>query len=159
MLRQNAGHLAPDDTPLTKNGKQQWNVKKQQCVMRQNGKKENSMRHVFKTEILVMVIIAVTAGCASAPLKTDASTSGIRAAEEVGAADVPKASLHLQLAREELERAKELAAKDEKAMADSMLLRAEADAELAVLLSREDAERTEAEAAVERVNKFKQNNQ
>jgi hypothetical protein len=121
--------------------------------------KEKSMRHVLKTEILVMVVIAITAGCASAPLKTDASTSGIRAAEEVGAADVPKASLHLQLAREELNRAKELAAKDEKAMADSMLLRAEADAELAVLLSREDAEKTEAEAAVERVYKFRQNNQ
>ena len=117
------------------------------------------MRHVLKTEILVMVVIAITAGCASAPLKTDASTSGIRAAEEVGAADVPKASLHLQLAKEELARAQELAAKDEKAMADSMLLRAEADAELAVLLSREDAEKTEAEAAVERVYQFRQNNQ
>jgi len=117
------------------------------------------MISVLKSEFLVMVLFAITAGCASAPLKTDASTSGIRAAEEVGAADVPKASLHLQLAKEELARAKELAAKDEKAMADSMLLRAEADAELAVLLSREDAEKTEAEAAVERVYKFRQNNQ
>lgn len=71
------------------------------------------MRQVLKIEILVMVVIAITTGCASAPLKTDASTSGIRAAEEVGAADVPKASLHLQLAKEELNRAKELAAKIE----------------------------------------------
>jgi predicted nucleic acid-binding protein len=117
------------------------------------------MRSVLKSEFLVMVLIAITAGCASAPLKTDASTSGIRAAEEVGAADVPKASLHLQLAKEELARAHELAAKYEKAMADSMLLRAEADAELAVLLSREDAEKTEANAAMERVRQFRNNNQ
>jgi hypothetical protein len=120
--------------------------------------KENSMRSVLKSEFLVMVLIAITAGCASAPLKTDASTSGIRAAEEVGAADVPKASLHLQLAKEELARAQELAAQDEKEMADSMLLRAEADAELAVLLSREDAEKTEATAAMERVRQFRKNN-
>lgn len=116
------------------------------------------MRSVLKSEFLVMVLIAITAGCASAPLKTDASTSGIRAAEEVGAADVPKASLHLQLAKEELARAQELAAQDEKEMADSMLLRAEADAELAVLLSREDAEKTEATAAMERVRQFRKNN-
>ena len=119
--------------------------------------KENSMRHFIK--ILVMAIIAITAGCASAPLKTEASTSGIRAAEEVGAADVPNASLHLQLAKEELAHARELAEKDEKAMADSMLLRSQADAELALLLSREDAEKTEAEAAVKRVRQFRESNQ
>lgn len=110
-------------------------------------------------KILVMAIIAITAGCASAPLKTEASTSGIRAAEEVGAADVPNASLHLQLAKEELAHARELAEKDEKGMADSMLLRSKADAELALLLSREDAEKTEAEAAVKRVREFRESNQ
>jgi hypothetical protein len=123
------------------------------------GKKEKKMRHAFIHEMLVVAVTTIAGGCASAPLKTDASTSGIRAAEEVGAADVPNASLHLQLAKEELERAKGLAANDEREMADSMLLRAEADAELAVLLSREDAEKTEAEAAVERVRKYQQGNQ
>jgi len=53
---------------------------------------------------------AIGLGCASSPpLRTEASTSGIRAAEEVGAAKVPQASLHLQLAKEELEHAKALA--------------------------------------------------
>jgi hypothetical protein len=86
------------------------------------------------------------------------STSGIRAAEEVGAANVPQASLHLQLAKEELELAKGLAAKDEKKKAASMLLRAEADAELAVALSRGDAEKSEARAAAERVRQLRQDN-
>jgi hypothetical protein len=123
--------------------------------------KEDSMRHVSKIGIMVFAVVvvatAITAGCASAPLRTEASTSGIRAAEEVGAAKVPQASLHLQLAKEELELAKGLAAKDEKKAA-SMLLRAEADAELAVALSRGDAEKSEAQAAVERVRQLRQDN-
>jgi regulator of protease activity HflC (stomatin/prohibitin superfamily) len=102
---------------------------------------------------------AIAVGCASTPaLRTEASTSGIRAAEEVGAAKVPQASLHLQLAKEELENAKALAAKNYKQMAVSMLSRAEADAELAVALSREDAEKAEAIAAVDRVRQLKQDN-
>jgi outer membrane murein-binding lipoprotein Lpp len=121
------------------------------------------MRHVFKIGIMMfavaVVAVAIVAGCANAPLRTEASTSGIRAAEEAGAAKVPQASLHLQLAREELELAKGLAAKGKKEEAQSMLLRAEADAELAVVLSRGDTERSEARAAVERVRKLRQDNQ
>jgi len=120
------------------------------------------MRHVSKIGILVfavaIVATAIAAGCASAPINTEASTSGIRAAEEVGAGKVPQASLHLQLAKEELELARVLAAKDEKEEAASMLLRAEADAELAVSLAHEDAERLEAEKAMERVRILRQDN-
>ena len=122
------------------------------------------MKHVSKIGIMVFAVAAVAtaivAGCANAPpLRTEASTSGICAAEEAGAAKVPQASLHLQLAKEELELAKGLAAKGEKEQAASMLLRAEADAELAVVLSREDAERSEAQAAVARVRQLRQDNQ
>jgi hypothetical protein len=119
------------------------------------------MKHVSKIGIIVFAVAtAIVAGCAAnVPLRTEASTSGIRAAEEAGAAKVPQASLHLQLAKEELELAKGLAAKGEKEQAASMLLRAEADAELAVVLSREDAERSEAKAAVERVRQLRQDNQ
>ena len=121
------------------------------------------MKHVSKIGIMVfavaVVATAIVAGCANAPLRTEASTSGIRAAEEAGAAKVPQASLHLQLAREELELAKGLAAKGEKEKAASMLLRAEADAELAVMLSHEDAEKSQATAALERVRQLRQDNQ
>jgi pyridoxal biosynthesis lyase PdxS len=120
------------------------------------------MRHVFKIGIMVFAVAtAIVAGCANtpAPLRTETSTSGIRAAEEAGAAKVPQASLHLQLAKEELALAKALSAKGEKKEAASMLLRAEADAELAVVLSRGDAEKSEARAAVERVRQLRQDNQ
>jgi hypothetical protein len=102
---------------------------------------------------------ALGAGCASAPLHTDASTAGIRAAEEVGAPEVPRAALHLQLAKEELEQAQVLASRGKKGQAGSMLQRSEADAELAVALSREAGEGAEARAALERARQLRQDGQ
>lgn len=121
------------------------------------------MRHASRIATLVfavaVVVAAFAAGCASdPPLRTEASTSGIRAAEEVGASRVPRAALHLQLAKEELERARTLAAAGEQEQATSMLSRAEADAQLAVALSRENTEKSEATAAVERVRELRQDN-
>ena len=121
------------------------------------------MRHESKSGIMLIAVAvvatAIAAGCASTPrLSTEASTSGIHAAEEVGAANVPQASLHLQMAKEELDLARELAAKGEKEQAKSMLLRAEADAELAVTLSHRDADRVEAEKAMARVRQLRQDN-
>jgi len=121
------------------------------------------MRQGSKTGIMVIAVAVaatvIAAGCASTPrLSTEASTSGIRAAEEVGAAKVPQASLHLQMAKEELDLARELSAKGEKEQAKSMLLRAEADAELAVALSHQDADRVEAEKAMARVRQLRQDN-
>jgi hypothetical protein len=51
-----------------------------------------------------------------------------------------------------------LAANDEKERAVSMLSRAEVDAELAVALSREDAEKAEAQGAIDRVRQLRQEN-
>ena len=120
------------------------------------------MKHVSKMGIMLFAVaVAATttvAGCANTPLRTEASTTRISTAEEAGAAKVPQASLHLQLAKEELETAKRLAARGEKEKADSMLLRAEADAELAVVLSHEDAEKSEAMAAVARVSQLRKDN-
>jgi regulator of protease activity HflC (stomatin/prohibitin superfamily) len=103
---------------------------------------------------------ALLAGCGSSPvLNKEPSTSAIRAAEEVGASTVPSASLYLQLAKEGLEKAKVLATEGEKEQAASMLLRAEADAELAVALSRGEADKTEATKAIERVQQLRKDNQ
>lgn len=119
------------------------------------------MTYVYRVICLAVAIGSVSvAGCASSPpLRTEASTSGIRAAEEVGASEVPRAALHLQMAKEELQHAKALALKGEKEEADSMLLRAESDAELAVALSRVDTERAEATAERDRVRELRRNNQ
>ncbi len=113
--------------------------------------------HILAGGVLIAVLIA---GCGSSPVvNKEASTSAIRAAEEVGASDVPSASLYLQLAKEELENAKSLAAKGDKEEAESMLSRSQADGELAVALSRGDADKKEATQAIERVRQLRQDNQ
>jgi len=119
------------------------------------------MRHVHIAMLAGSVLLAaLIAGCGSSPaVNKEASTSAIRAAEEVGASNVPSASLYLQLAKEELENAKALAAKGDKEEAESMLLRAQADGELAIALSRGDADKKEAAQAIERVRQLRQDNQ
>ena len=119
------------------------------------------MRQAYMALLAASVLLAiVVAGCGSSPaaLNKEPTTSAIRAAEEVGAASVPSASLYLQLAKEELEKAKALAADNEKELAESMLLRAQADGELAVALSRGDADKAEATKAIERVQELRKEN-
>ena len=107
-----------------------------------------------------VLFASVVAGCGSAPVAVnkEASTSAIRAAEEVGAADISSASLYLQLAREELGKAKMYEANGEKEQSESMLLRAQTDAELAVAISRSYNDSTKASKALERVKKLQQDN-
>lgn len=98
-------------------------------------------------------------GCAAAkPLHTEASSAAIRSAEELGAKDVPQAALHLQLAKEGLEAASVLNERGQTDEGGSMLLRAEADAELAVALSRAQAEKVAAQAATSRLRRLQTEN-
>ena len=111
------------------------------------------------TTLLLLVLPLATVGCATtAALHTETSSAAIRSAEDLGAANVPQASLHLQLAKEELEAANALNKQGDTDEAKSLLLRAEADAELAVALSRVDTERTEAQAAMARVRQLQAEN-
>ena len=119
------------------------------------------MKHIITTMFAGSLLLSVLiVGCATnAPINKEATTSAIRAAEESGASKVPNASLFLQLAKEELENAKILAANGDKEQAESMLTRAQVDGELAVALSRSDADKKEAIQAVERVRQLRQDNQ
>ena len=119
------------------------------------------MTHVPKTLLIAFTLVAgaTLSACASVPLRSEPSTSEIRAAEEVGASDVPQASLHLQLAKEGLAKAQALSKEGESEEADSMLQRANVDAELAVALSHQDSEKTEALAALARVRELRSDNQ
>lgn len=106
--------------------------------------------------------IAFAAACASNNMqsneKAENSSASIRAAEEVGANHSPDAKLHLQLAKEQFERASALTDKDDKERADRLLLRAQADAELALALARSESEKAEAAAAIEKVKNLKNSN-
>lgn len=120
------------------------------------------MRHLFKIELMMLglavVATAIASGCANAPLNTEMSRSEIRTAENSGALEVPRSSLHLQLAKKELDLAKWLSKRGMKEKTASMLLRAEADADIAVALSKGDNEKSEAQATLDRVHYLRQMN-
>ncbi|HEX3697695.1 MAG TPA: DUF4398 domain-containing protein [Polyangia bacterium] len=105
------------------------------------------MRYVFLSLGIVGAL-----GCASSPpvAQQEQSSASIRAAEEVGATHVPQAALHLQLAKEQFAAAK--AERSDKDRAGRLLARAQVDAELALALARTEAERSEAQTAVDQLN-------
>lgn len=86
------------------------------------------------------------------------SSSAISIAEDAGAAKVPSAAIYLQLAKQELDHAKDLVTAHEYEEANSQLIRAEADAELAAALAMEDSERKDASEAMSRVHQLKKDN-
>ena len=93
-------------------------------------------------------------GCASTPPPTDRMASAVaatRSATELGATSVPQAELHVKLAEEQTAKARNLIAQGDNEHADLVLRRAQADAELAVALAREDATRRQAEQAMAEV--------
>jgi hypothetical protein len=105
--------------------------------------------------ILFPAACATTNTVASPPvasLGAENSAGAIRAAEEVGAAHSPQASLYLQLAKEEFEHARRLTSEEDRPAATRLLLRAEIDADLALALARENTTKVEAQAALDKAN-------
>lgn len=113
----------------------------------------------LRSSLGIALICAATSACATTQaLHVESSVAAIRSAEEHGATTVPQASLHLLFAKEALAQATALNTAGDKERAESWLLRAEADAELAVALSRAASERADAEAAVMRVRELRAEN-
>jgi len=83
-------------------------------------------------------------------LAAEDSAGAIRAAEEVGAAHSPEAALHLELAKEQFENARKLTKPDDRPASMRLLLRARADADLALALTRESSSKLEAQAALDK---------
>jgi hypothetical protein len=105
---------------------------------------------------LVFVLCAACATTSPPSEKAENSAAAVRAAEEVGATHSPTAALHLQLAKEQFEYASQLKHPDQRAKADRLMMRAQADAELALALARSEDEKAAAQGAVDKVKKFKQ---
>lgn len=78
-----------------------------------------------------------------------------RSARELGADREPKAALHLRLASEQMDQAKKLMQDGENKRADLVLQRANSDAELAVMLAKENNAKVEAEKAQEKIRNIK----
>jgi len=111
--------------------------------------------------IHLLVLTSIAMGCATSQAfkeKEMLTQSKIHTAAQAGAKQVPSAYFYLKLAKEELEKAKNLSAQH-KEQANFYLLRAEADADLAVALAQEEKEKTEAAEFKARVHQLKQDNQ
>jgi hypothetical protein len=88
--------------------------------------------------------------CAGYPAPTDHlanAYANIRTAQEMGATASPQAALHLRLAQEEQATAKGFLGQSKNEQADYMALRASADAELAIAMTREMLAETKATEA------------
>jgi uncharacterized protein DUF4398 len=96
------------------------------------------------------LLLAWLAGCGSYPPPTERMTTAeaaIRGAEEVNASQIPRAALHLKLAQEQTDKAKRLMEDGYNERAELTLKRAQADAELAIAISKEQEQVTRAHEA------------
>ena len=105
----------------------------------------------MKKIVLSLAALAGLSACGSsmhAPTERLAATdAAIRSARELGAAQVPQAALHVQLASDQTSRARELMRDGDNREADRVLQRAHSDAELAVMLTKERNAKREADQA------------
>jgi hypothetical protein len=104
--------------------------------------------------VVAGILVLLSAACAATPPPTQqllTTQSAVRAADELGAEQDPRAALHLKLAQEQLAYAKQLIQKGQNARAQIFLERADADAELAIALTRRTVARAAAERAREEV--------
>ena len=115
------------------------------------------MRLVTGTFLLLAGCLGVGCG-AAAPVPATQVTetqAAIRAAEEVGAPSVPKAALHLKMAKDQAQTAQTQMSNGDNEPARMTLDRARVDAELALALARESALRAKAAEALEKISKLR----
>jgi hypothetical protein len=109
----------------------------------------------MKSFLLPLACAFFATACGSSyPEPKDAfsqSEAAIRGATEVGAEKVPSASLHLKFARDQVAEAKRKSEDGDNRRAEFVLLRARADAELALMLARTAKSQQDAKSAEEHV--------
>jgi hypothetical protein len=112
-----------------------------------------------KVALSMIAVAGLVAACGSSfhpPTDRLASSeAAIRSAKELGAHNDPQAALHVKLADDQVATARHLMKDGDNRRADLVLQRASSDAELAVMITRERAAKTEALKAQEVLNSNK----
>ena len=120
-------------------------------------------RWLEATGYIAIAGLSFVLGCAGssppAPQQIADVQSANRSATELGANKNPRAELHLKLAEEQLQLAQRAMADDENERASMLLMRAKADAELAIALTREDNANMQASKAVDQSDAARSKNQ
>jgi hypothetical protein len=107
--------------------------------------------NIVQTSIAIgLVTVGMGCGAATLPPEQLSSTqSSMRAAQELGATNVPQADLHLRLAKEEVAQAQKFAEDGDEDLGKMQLDRAKADADLSVALARQAT----AQKSLDEINK------
>lgn len=113
------------------------------------------MRIVLGSSLMALFLLACGSSMPPPSDKLASAEAAARSARELGAEREPKAALHLRLATEQIDQAKKLMSEGDNKRADLVLQRASSDAELSVMLAKENTARGEAEKAQERVKAVK----
>ncbi len=94
---------------------------------------------MIRTVSVALLTLSVVAcgGTTLPPAKAADTQASISAAAAVGADQNPQAALHLKMARDQLKQAQDLIAQDRGDQAKLVLERANADAEVALMITRE----------------------
>jgi hypothetical protein len=118
------------------------------CRLRDVHDREDVMKILTTSFVAGIGLMALACGSTPQPTERLASAqAAVRAAKEVGAKDVPQAQLHTQLAEEQVQQAQKMIEDGDNERAEMVLRRAQADAELAVALTRENDSQKQAQAA------------
>jgi len=113
------------------------------------------MRAEKLTYVMLLGLAAQACGGAAVPHdQMTAAEASVRAAEVGGAKQSPQAELRLKQARDQIEEAKQWIEQGENEKAYYVLLRAEADAELALALAQEETAKKQASDALKRIQKL-----
>ena len=94
------------------------------------------MMRFFTTAVVTFSVVAC-GGSSLPPAKIAETQSSVSAAAAVGADQHPQAALHLKMARDQLKQAQDLADNGKDDQAKLVLQRADADAQVALMLTRE----------------------
>jgi hypothetical protein len=98
--------------------------------------KEDMMIRFASTALCTLLVVAC-GGSSLPPAKVADTQSSISAATAVGADQNPQAALHLKMARDQLKQAQGLIEDGKDDEAKLVLMRADADAEVALMITRE----------------------
>lgn len=113
------------------------------------------MRHVIFATTLGVLAAACGSSFPTPSERLASAEAAARSARELEAEREPRAALHLKLASEQIEQAKALMQSGDNKRADQVLLRASADAELAVQLAKEAKTKQEAKEMQEQLSNLK----
>ncbi|MET0390400.1 MAG: DUF4398 domain-containing protein [Polyangiales bacterium] len=118
----------------------------------------NELRRRAAWLVIGAVLAAAACGGGAPPSeRLVTAEAAIRGARELGAqSSPPRAALHLQLAQEQVEKAKRYIADGEHERAELALRQAQADAELAIALARNEEMKQKADATRAKVDRLKQ---